>query len=333
MRITGLGGELDAAGELGGGRERPQALSAVGGHGLGQDGGKLELVVDLAVEVTGRLDTAPPRPDADAVSSRGQIVSALPLRCGTMACMAATGPGEGLARLDALITPDLWSRVDGTNRAAVVGWGTMLNVVHLVRGIHTLHAAGQCHAAVPLLRSVMEYTLGTIWLADAGDEAVDVFNRRLQNSHGKLLADLGDRDLEARFPAEAVRTFRDTLAAQLPAHPDERLAAFRHLLAEFGFEQMIPVYNVLSGITHLSLEGAQTFFQDKDGAIRLSRQPFRGEAVPCEEICLGMQFAAMLAYNQLLTDQPWTAELAVIAKDHGLSTKPTVRKSKQRSAE
>ena len=52
------------------------------------------------------------------------------------------------------------------NRAAVVGWGTMLNVAHLVRGIRTLHAAGQCHAALPLLRSVMEYALGTIWLAD-----------------------------------------------------------------------------------------------------------------------------------------------------------------------
>jgi len=247
--------------------------------------------------------------------------------------MATTDSGEGIARLDALITPDLWSRVDGVNRASVVGWGTMLNVVHLVRGIRTLHAAGQCHAAVPLLRSLMEYTLGTIWLADAGDEAVDVFNRRLQGSHGKLLADLGDTDLEARFPAEAVQIFRDTLAAQLPAHPDERLGPFRHLLVEFGFEQMIPVYNVLSGITHLSLEGAQTFFEDREGAIRLSQHPFRGEVAPCEQICLGMQFDAMLAYNQLLTGQPWAAELSSIATDHGLSMQLTVRKSKQGSAE
>jgi hypothetical protein len=46
------------------------------------------------------------------------------------------------------------------NRAAVVGWGTMLNVAHFVRGIRTLHAVGQGYATLPLLRSVMEYALG-----------------------------------------------------------------------------------------------------------------------------------------------------------------------------
>ena len=185
--------------------------------------------------------------------------------------MTTADPASGLERLNALLTPELWKHVDGMNRAAVVGWGTMLNVAHLVRGIRTLHGAGQCHAALPLLRSVMEYALGTIWLADAGDDAVDVLNRRLQGSHGKLQIDLGDTDLDAAFPAEAVQAFRDVLAAQIPSHPDERLSAFRHLLTAYGFEKMIPVYNVISGITHLSLEGAQVFFQDKNGAIHLSQ--------------------------------------------------------------
>jgi hypothetical protein len=243
----------------------------------------------------------------------------LPLVSGTMICMTTADPATGLERLNALITPDLWKRVDSMNRAAVVGWGTMLNVAHLVRGIRTLHAAGQCHAALPLLRSVMEYTLGTIWLADAGGEAVDVLNRRLQGSHGKLRADLGDIDLDAAFPADAVQAFRGVLAAQLPPHPDERLSAFRHLLTEYGFEKNIPVYNVLSGITHLSLEGAQVFFQDRDGEIRLWQQPLHGEVAPCEVLCLGMQFDTMLAYNELLASRPWTADLAAIAKDHELS--------------
>jgi hypothetical protein len=232
--------------------------------------------------------------------------------------MTTADPATGLERLNALITPDLWKRVDGMNRAAVVGWGTMHNVAHLVRGIRTLHASGQCHAALPFLRSVMEYALGTIWLADAGEDAVDVLNRRLQGSHGKLLADLGDTDLDATFPPEGVQAFRDVLAAQLPHHPDGRLSAFRHLLKEYGFEKMIPVYNVISGITHLSLEGAQVFFQDKDGAIRLSQQPLKSEAAPCEVICLGMQFDTMLAYNELLASSPWTPDLVAIAKDHQL---------------
>ena len=111
------------------------------------------------------------------------------------------------------------------NRAAVVGWGTTFHVVHLVQAIRTLHAAGQCHATVPLLRSVMEYALGTMRLADAGEDAVDVLNRRLQGSKLKLRADLElDSISLAHFPAEAFRTFMDTLAAQLPPHPDERLS-------------------------------------------------------------------------------------------------------------
>jgi hypothetical protein len=208
----------------------------------------------------------------------------------------------------------------------LAGWGTMLNVAYLVRGIRTLHAAGQCHAALPLLRSVMEYMLGMIWLADAGEDAVDVLNRRLQGSRGKLLADLSDTDLDAAFPAEAVHAFSDVLAAQLPPHPDERLSAFGHLLKAYGFEKMIPVYNVISGITHLSLEGAQAFFQDRDGAIHLSLQPRMGDPAPCEVICLGMQFDTMLAYNELLNPRPWTADLAAIVKDHDLPAILATRK-------
>jgi hypothetical protein len=196
----------------------------------------------------------------------------------------------------------------------------MLNVAHLVRAVRTLHAAGQCYAALSLLRSVMEYALGTIWLADAGEDAVDVLNRKLQGSHKKLLADLGGTDLDAAFPAEAVRSFRNVLAAELSSSPDLQLSAFKHLLQAYELDQMVPVYNVLSGIAHLSLEGAEAFFQDKgDGAIRLSQQPGKGEAAWCEEISLGMQFDTMLAYNKLLNGRPWTADLAAIAKDHGMS--------------
>ena len=240
--------------------------------------------------------------------------------------MTTASPTAGLERLEALITPDLWMQVDGMNRAAVVGWGTMLHVAHLVRGIRTLHTAGQCHAALPLLRSVMEYALGTIWLADAREGAVDVLNRRLQGSHVKLLADLGDMDLDMAFPPDAVRAFRGVLAADLPPHPDERLAAYRHLLQEYGFEKMIPVYDVLSGISHLSLEGAQAFFRDREGAIHLSLQPIKDEAAPCEVLCLGMQFDTMLAYNELLGSRPWTTELTAIARDHQLPATLATRK-------
>jgi hypothetical protein len=173
----------------------------------------------------------------------------------------------------------------------------------------------------------MEYALGTMWLADAGEDAVDVLNRRLQGSKHKPRADLElDSISLADFPAEAVRTFMDTLAAQVPPHPDERLSAFRHLLQEYGFEKMIPVYDVISGHTHLSLEGAQEFFQNGDAELRLSQQPRHNELMPCEDVCLGMQFDTMLAYNELLRTRPWTAQLSVIAEDHGLPARLAARR-------
>jgi hypothetical protein len=63
---------------------------------------------------------------------------------------------------------------------------------------------------------------------------------------------------------------------------------------------MIPVYDVISGHTHLSLEGAQEFFQNGDAELRLSQQPRHNELMPCEDVCLGMQFDTMLAFNELL---------------------------------
>jgi hypothetical protein len=240
--------------------------------------------------------------------------------------MTTADPASGLERLNALITPDLWEQVAGENLAAVVGWGMMFNVAYLVRGIRTLHAADQCFAARHLLRSAIEYTMGTIWLADAHHDAVDVLNRRFQGAQTKLLADFEDMDLDALFPSQSLQTFRNVLAVQLPRHPDERLAAFKHLLKEYGFEKMVPIYDVMSGLTHLSLEGAQEFFRAGDGPYRLSQQPLNGEVVPCEVLCLGMLFDSMLAYNELLVSKPWTAELAAIAKDHDQSTVRATRK-------
>jgi len=251
-----------------------------------------------------------------------------------MARMTTTSdPASGLDRLEALITPDLWTRLDPVNRAAVVGWGTMLNVVHLVRGIRTLHAAGHCHAAIPVLRSVMEYTLGTMWLADAGEDAVDVMNRKFQGSQRKLLDELSDSGTGlAAFSPEAVQAFQDVLTAELDPHPDERLSAFKHLLQEYRFDKMVPVYNVLSGLTHLSLTGAEEFFQTKPDGIHVTQEPIHREVMPCEEVSLGMQFDTMLAYNELLTGKPWTADLAAIAKDHELSANLATRRP-GRSAE
>jgi len=68
-----------------------------------------------------------------------------------------------------------------------------------------------------------------------------VLNRKLQGSHRKLLANLGDTDLDAAFRLRRSGPSGNVLTADLPEHPDERLLAFRHLLQEYGLEAIIPV--------------------------------------------------------------------------------------------
>jgi hypothetical protein len=54
-------------------------------------------------------------------------------------------------------------------------------------------------------------------------------------------------------------------------------------------------------------------------------RPLHNELMPCEVVCLGMQFDTMLAYNELLRTRPWTGQLAVIAADHGLPVRLATR--------
>lgn len=95
-------------------------------------------------------------------------------------------------RLNELITPEQIPLVDPTQPACVIGWGAMLNVQHLIHGIRVLDAGGCSHAAIPVVRTLFEYSVGVLWLADAGQDAADVLNRRLHGAQTKL-----NRDLEA----------------------------------------------------------------------------------------------------------------------------------------
>lgn len=225
-------------------------------------------------------------------------------------------PASGIERLNALITPDLHEHVDGTNRAAVLGWGTTFNVLHLVKGVRLLHEADSCYVAMPLMRSMLEFAMGTIWIADAQEDAVEVLNRRLLGQHNKLLKDLGGVDLEALVGAETVAAFMRTRAEKLDPHPDERLIGFANLLREYNLDGLVPIYDVLSGQAHLSTQAAGAFFQTTDEAARLWLEPRFGEVVACEELCLLVLFDTMKAYNALLAGRPWSDALAAIAADY-----------------
>jgi Family of unknown function (DUF5677) len=234
--------------------------------------------------------------------------------------MANTDFGAGLDRLFALVTDDLSDRIDGTNLAAVTAWGTVFNALHLARGMRTLHDAGCCAAAVPVFRSLLEYTVGTMWLADAGGEAVEVLNRAMAYTHTRLNKSLNSvEELSAwreRMPEEAVRTFESVLSAQLGPHPDERLSGFTTLLEEYGFEGWVPIYNALSTFSHLSLPGAERYVRTSATGWNASQMPFEAEVAPCLEVSFGLLVDAMAAFDTLLVGNPWCEELEQIATEY-----------------
>jgi hypothetical protein len=227
--------------------------------------------------------------------------------------------GAGIDRLYALVSDDLHALVDPKNTAAIVGWGTTFNALHLVRGIRALHTTGCCAAAPPLLRSLLEYTVGTIWLADAGDDAVEILNRGTLHTHRKLnraLTKIDDQKWRERLPAEAIRNFESVVATVLEAHPDEYLLNFTRLLEEYGFAEWVSVYNVLAAVSHLSNVGAQRFFTQTPEAFVVAQLPITNEVVPCEEFAFGLLVDTMAAYDKLLAGGPWTAGLAEIATEY-----------------
>lgn len=240
----------------------------------------------------------------------------------------------GFERVLALITDDLHERVDGDDLAAVVAWGTLFNAVHYARGLRALHDAGCCSAVAPVFRSLLEYAVGTMWLADAGEEAVEVLNRSLVYTQNRLNRSLeGVEELAAwreALPEEAVRNFESVISTQLGPHPDERLSSFTALLSEYGFAPWVPIYNSLSGISHLSTVGAQRFVRESPSgwdAQQVPFGPFEYGAL-CLEIALPVLVDAMAAFDKLLAGRPWRPELERIAEEYEMVITDAKRKTR-----
>ncbi len=69
----------------------------------------------------------------------------------------------------------------GTDRAPLVAVGLYYHLVNQVAALMLLRSSGFDRACAPLRRSLIEHMLYLIWLADAGDQAVDAMNRGLQH--------------------------------------------------------------------------------------------------------------------------------------------------------
>ncbi|MFE5295895.1 DUF5677 domain-containing protein [Streptomyces sp. NPDC056632] len=236
--------------------------------------------------------------------------------------MAEPDPGDGLLRLEDLITDDLHTRIDPMNRASVIGWGLFFAVAHQVRAVLALHKADACGAASPNRRSALEHTITLRWCVDQGDRIGDIYNRKLRNDQIQLAKALkadgtADRYKDAyQVMADTVKTVNETIASD----PNERLAKIEHLMEGYGLSMERTFYQVESRFVHPTLTGVQMFFKDDGEAFNVSQMPIHEEIVACQLYCLWILHAAMLAFNEVLDGKPWTEDLEKIAKDFGFMT-------------
>lgn len=229
----------------------------------------------------------------------------------------------GLTRLEDLIEPGLYLRVDGTNRAAVVGWGLFFAVAHQVRSVLELHRVDACGSGAPNRRSAFEHAVTLRWCADQGDKIGDIYNRKLRGDQIQLANALRAEGSLYRS-TDAYQRMVETVKIveeAIPAEPGERLAKIEHLLDGYGMRSEKTYYHLESRFVHPTLTGAQMFFQDNDEAIVLSQVPIHKEVVPCQLFALSVLHGAMLAFNELLAGRPWTATLEEIAQEFGLTAK------------
>ncbi|MGW2040304.1 DUF5677 domain-containing protein [Streptomyces virginiae] len=236
--------------------------------------------------------------------------------------MAEADPSNGLMRLENLITDDVHTRIDPMNRASMIGWGLFFTVAHQVRAVLVLHKAGACGAASPNRRSALEHTITLRWCVDQGDRIGDIYNRKLRNDQIQLAKALKADGTKDRYKdgyqvmAGTVKAVNETIASD----PNERLAKIEHLMQGYGLARERTFYQVESRFTHPTLTGVQMFFKDDGEAFHVSQMPIQDEVVACDLYCLWIFHVAMLAFNEVLTDKPWTAELEAIAKEYGFAT-------------
>lgn len=174
------------------------------------------------------------------------------------------------------------------------------------------HERAACFEVGPNRRAALEYSLFLVWLADQGDYVVDVLTRGLRTHQLRMADGLCAAEALDRYPPDAYQALLDSLAAEVPPDPDERRLMVRWLLDEYGDATLRGHYEAELCVSHVSLTAVRAFAQQTEDGFLLNRHPHYDELIPCQEFCSRALFDAMLAFNSLLVDKPWTAALMEI---------------------
>ncbi|WP_133243343.1 hypothetical protein [Streptomyces scopuliridis] len=207
-------------------------------------------------------------------------------------------------------------------RPFMIGWGLVAALHRQACAVLLLHRSNLGHEAAPNRRLMIEYMSQLQWLARDGEAAADSMNKHFQYSHGKLRKAVDEGgiftyDDEVAAAADSVAT------ASLPSSPTDTFNGTAHLLGSLG-NGIQEVWISETQLSHSGIAAARAFFDDSaSDVIHLFDAPRYGSAPNPAEASPFMAFMLLYfgiqAFNELMVDQPWTAELDRIGQMGGLA--------------
>lgn len=203
------------------------------------------------------------------------------------------------------------------NRAPRVAFGLFMSLAHQVHALMLLREADADHACSPLRRSLIEHAAFLALLADKGDSAVDLLNRGLQHTQGKLKRAV---DAAAISYDEGAQVIIDrTLTEQLP-EAQTHLLHVANLVEKYFGRNTVALWMAESGLAHPSLHVAGLFVDEsEDGQLTVSKQPLRDFSKETLALCLDSIFHGALAFNSLLISPVFEPVLREVAEEFDLS--------------
>ncbi|MFI0188652.1 hypothetical protein ACH4PW_13975 [Streptomyces sp. NPDC017082] len=190
--------------------------------------------------------------------------------------------GEGLIRLEKLISEGLHERITPTNRARLIGWGFFFGPPD-PSGARAASNRRQ-RGGEPDRRRSLEHSVTLRWCVDQGDRIGDIHNRKLGMDQIQLAKAVradgtADRYADAyQVLAATAKTVKESISPD----PNERLAKIEHLMTGYGLTKEWSFYTAESRFTQPTLTGTQMFFQDDGEAFRVSQKPIDEELVAFE---------------------------------------------------
>jgi hypothetical protein len=195
-------------------------------------------------------------------------------------------------------------------RTVILAHGWYVTILRTSQAILILEARSLGHEAAPLRRSLIEHSLGLVWLSEATEDAVNSVLGRYKNMNLKNLREgvenfkdsLGDDYLKLREALSSVLDFA------IEGSSEDQFLRFKHLCDRFRVRRMYMAWLRYTGLSHPTYASACAYIRGSGDNAELAREPTQTTADSMQEM-VGLLLLATAAMNRLVQGQPWNAIL------------------------